>query len=249
MDRGHALARDELIRVLTAYTGITTGIGGVGGTTIVDANLINNPLIVPAAIPEKTILIGSGPAAGEDKGAASFNNVTGAITLQGTGFSVQIPAGTIYRILNISSIEIDVANIKTVVDAILVLVNALDITTFTQESVAATDVNGTTWKDLLDKSTITKPTKICGFKVTVAGAWAGNAKIRITDGAGNKIFPFQNEYVEGTEFTSGAQVIFNFAVVVPVADGYKFQFRSTNAGDGAGETLALDNLDVIEVGA
>ena len=133
-------------------------------------------------------------------------------------------------------------------DDLALVVDVLDITGFTQETAGATDVNGTTWKDLLDKSTITKPTKICGFKVTIGGAWAGNAKVRITDGAGNKIFPFQAEYVEGTDFTDATQVAFNFPVVVPVADGYKFQFRSSNAGDGAGETLALNNLDVIEVG-
>lgn len=122
------------------------------------------------------------------------------------------------------------------------------LTTFKQETVAATDVNGTTWKDLLDKSTITKPTEICGFQVTVAGAWAGKAQIRITDGDGNKIFPFQDYYEEDTDFTSGAQATFNFPVVVPVADGYKFQFRSSNVGDGIGETLQLNNLDIIEVG-
>ena len=128
------------------------------------------------------------------------------------------------------------------------LENVLDITTFKQETAGATDVDGTTWKDLLDKSTITKPTKICGFKVTVAGAWAGKAQVRITDGAGTKVFPFQDQYEQDTDFTSGAQAVFNFPVIVPVADGYKFQFRSTDAGDGAGETLALTNLDVIEVG-
>lgn len=129
-----------------------------------------------------------------------------------------------------------------------ILANILDLTTFSQESVAATDVDGTTWKDLLDKSTITKPTKICGFKVTVAGAWAGKAKLRITDGAGTKIFPFQAEYVEDTDFTSAVQADLNFPVVVPVADGYKVQFRSANAADGAGETVQLNNLDVIETG-
>ncbi|MBA7478559.1 hypothetical protein ES707_13986 [subsurface metagenome] len=133
-------------------------------------------------------------------------------------------------------------------DDLALVVNVLDITTFKQEAVGATDVNGVTWKDLLDKSTITKPTKICGFMVTVAGTWAGKAQVRITDGAGTKIFPFQAQYEEDTEFTSGTQVVLNFPVVVPVADGYKFQFRSSNAGDEAGETLELNNLDVIEVG-
>lgn len=125
---------------------------------------------------------------------------------------------------------------------------ALDLASFKQETAAATDVNGTTWKDLLDKSTITKPTKICGFKVTVGGTWAGNAQVRIVDGSDNKLFPFKASYQEGTDFTTGNQVVFSFPAVVPVADGYKFQFRSTSAADGAGETLQLNNLDVIEVG-
>ena len=124
----------------------------------------------------------------------------------------------------------------------------LNIVNFKQETAIATNANGTDWVDLLDKSTITKPTKICGFKVTVGGTWAGKAQVRITDGAGTKIFPFQDQYEQDTEFTSGTQVVLNFPVMVPVADGYKFQFRSTEAADGAGETLQLNNLDVIEVG-
>jgi len=125
----------------------------------------------------------------------------------------------------------------------------LGLTAFKQETAPATNVNGTNWKDLLDRSTITKPTKICGFKVTVAGGWAGKAQIRITNGAGDtKIFPFQDQYEQDTDFTSGTQAVFNFPVVALVADGYKFQFRSSNGADGAGKTLALNNLDVIEVG-
>ncbi len=113
VSRGHALSRDALIRTLTAYSGITSEDGAGDGTTLVDTNLIDNPSISPSGIPEKTVLIMSGDARGEDKGSASFNNATGAITLQGAGFSAQIKAGTIFRILNISSIEIDVANIDT----------------------------------------------------------------------------------------------------------------------------------------
>ncbi|GAI98068.1 unnamed protein product, partial [marine sediment metagenome] len=113
--KAHALAREELIRALTAYTGIATADGAADGTTIVDANLDGKNDFIT----EKTIIIMSGPAAYEDKGAQSFVSAHPAtITLQGTGFSAQIVAGTIYRILNISSVEIDVANIKTVVDAI-----------------------------------------------------------------------------------------------------------------------------------
>ena len=128
------------------------------------------------------------------------------------------------------------------------LLMRLGLTKFAQETVAATNANGTTWVDLLDKSVIAKPTKICGFKLTKAGAWAGDCRVRITDGSGNKLFPFAAYYTEGTDFASGVGVIFNFPVGVPVADGYKVQFVSSNAADGAGKTLALTYLDVMEVG-
>ncbi|GAI58020.1 unnamed protein product, partial [marine sediment metagenome] len=119
--KGYALARGELVRVLTAYTGITTAPGAVvdeRGTTLIDTKLINNPFISPSGIPEKTVLIMSGDARGEDKGAAEFNNDTGTITLQEPGFSAQIKAGTIYRILNISSVEMDVARIEDKIDSL-----------------------------------------------------------------------------------------------------------------------------------
>lgn len=123
------------------------------------------------------------------------------------------------------------------------------VTTFDQETVAATDVNGETWKDLLDKSTLTKLTQIWGLKVTKGGAWAGNAKLRIVDGSGTtKLWPFGAEAVEGTDFTDATQKDLSIPVEVPIASGYKLQFRSSDAGDGAGETLALDNLDIVEIG-
>jgi len=110
--KGHALSREALIRTLTAYSGITTADGAADGTTLIDSNLIGRNDFVS----EKTILIMSGDAKDEDKGATSFDNSDGKITLQGTGFSAQIKAGTIYRILNISTTEIDVAAIKTQTD-------------------------------------------------------------------------------------------------------------------------------------
>ena len=109
--KGHALSRDELIRALTVYSGITTADGAIvggRGTTLVDSNLISRNDFIS----EKTILIMSGDAKDEDKGATGFTPGDGTITLQSTGFSAQILAGTIYRVLNISSIEIDVARIE-----------------------------------------------------------------------------------------------------------------------------------------
>jgi hypothetical protein len=121
-------------------------------------------------------------------------------------------------------------------------------TRFFQETVAPTDVDGTTWKDLLDRSTITKPVRILGFKVTKGGVWAGSPKIRIVDGVGTtKIFPLLIEWVMGTDFTDATQKTFDFPVEVSALKGYKFQFRSSDGGDGAGETLTLDNLDVQEL--
>lgn len=108
VNRAHAFARDELVRTLTSYTGITTADGAADGTTLIDSNLIGRNDFIT----EKTILIMSGPAKDEDKGALSFDNGTGTITLQGTGFGAQIKAGTIFKVLNISTVEIDVAAIS-----------------------------------------------------------------------------------------------------------------------------------------
>ncbi len=113
--KGHALSRDALIRTLTAYSGITTADGAFDGTaTLIDSNLKGRNDFIT----EKTILIMSGDAKDEDKGAASFNSDEGIITLQGTGFSAQIKAGTIFRVLNISTTEIDVANMNAKIGTI-----------------------------------------------------------------------------------------------------------------------------------
>ncbi len=106
--KAHALSREELIRALTAYSGITTADGAGDGTTLIASDLIGRNDFIS----EKTVYILSGDAKDEDKGALSFNSVTGAITLRGTGVSAQIVTGVIFRILNISSVEVDVANIQ-----------------------------------------------------------------------------------------------------------------------------------------
>ncbi len=108
--KAYALARAALIKTLTAYSGITTSDGAFDGTaTLIDSNLIDRNDFISG----KTILIMSGDAKDEDKGATAFDNSDGKITLQGTGFSAQIKAGTIFRVLNISTVEMDVANIDT----------------------------------------------------------------------------------------------------------------------------------------
>lgn len=122
------------------------------------------------------------------------------------------------------------------------------LTTFSQETAAATAVNGVAWKDLLDKSVLAKPTKIIGFIATVAGGWAGKAQIRIVTGAGVKIWPLTAEVTQDTDWASGVQQVLGVEVVVPAATGYKVQFRSSNGADGAGKTLQLNNLDVLSLG-
>jgi len=129
----YALARAGLIRALTAYSGITTEDGEVvdsHGTTLVDSNLKGRNDFIT----EKTILIMSGDAKDEDKGALLFVPETGIITLQGTGFSAQIKQGTIYRVLNISSVEIDVARIEAKLDTRL----QIAATTINLQQAAAT---------------------------------------------------------------------------------------------------------------
>ena len=97
---GHALARAELIRVLTAYSGITTADGAGDGSTLIDTNLIGRNDFVAG----KVILIMSGTARDEDRGALSFVPGTGIITVI-SPFNTQILAGTAFRIINISSVE------------------------------------------------------------------------------------------------------------------------------------------------
>jgi hypothetical protein len=144
--------------------------------------------------------------------------------------------------------DITTTSIEAKLRRILLKLLSQGVTTFSQETAIATDVDGTNWKTLLDKSTLTKYTQICGIKVTVAGTWAGLAKLRIIDGAGTKLWPFGSEVVQNTDFTSGNLTVLNFTCNVPAATGYKLQFRSSDGGDGAGDTVQLNNLDVISVG-
>ncbi|MBA7677791.1 hypothetical protein ES703_86055 [subsurface metagenome] len=107
VNRAHAFAREELVRALTAYTGITTVDGAVDGTTMIDSNLVGRNDFLT----EHTVLIMSGPARDETEGVLSFNSGTGEITLQRTGFTTQIKAGIEYRILNIRTVEVHVSTI------------------------------------------------------------------------------------------------------------------------------------------
>jgi hypothetical protein len=113
-----------------------------------------------------------------------------------------------------------------------------------QETATATTANGTTWVDLLDKSSITSNVKLLAIKVTKGGVWVGDLQLRITNGSGTKIWPPEDYSTEGSDFTSGNLAVFTFELEISSTTGYKVQFRSSSAADVAGKTVVLDNLDV-----
>jgi hypothetical protein len=100
VDKHHALAREEILEALTAWTGVTTADGATpGNNTLIDSNLIGKNDFISG----KTILIGDGvDASYEDKLAATFDPLTGEITVS-SGYSAQIKQDTPYRVLNVSS--------------------------------------------------------------------------------------------------------------------------------------------------
>ncbi len=99
VDRAVALSREEIIKALTTFQGITTADGATpGNNTLICSALIGRNDFITG----KTILIGSGNAADEDKASSGFNPLNGTITVA-AGFSSQIKNGTVFRVLNVSS--------------------------------------------------------------------------------------------------------------------------------------------------
>ncbi|GAI48574.1 unnamed protein product, partial [marine sediment metagenome] len=96
--KGHALARDELVGALIAYTGTTTDDGAADGSTLIDRKLIG----VNDFITDKTILIMSGDVRRDTKQAIVFDNITGTITVS-PPFSVRITTGVLFKIINLSA--------------------------------------------------------------------------------------------------------------------------------------------------
>ena len=125
VSKGHALSRDELIRVLTVYQGVATGDGAADGSTLIDSGLIG----VNDYVTSKTILIMSGNAINETKMATVFNPVTGQITVLPT-FSAQITVGTLFKIINLSAGSA-LALLLATLDATFDLANAILVLTET----------------------------------------------------------------------------------------------------------------------
>lgn len=137
--KGHALSRDELVRVLTVYQGVTTANGAADGSTLIDSGLIG----VNDYVTDKTILIMSGAARNETAMAAVFNAVTGEITVD-PPFNSQIPINTLFRIINFadgSALAIIVALVTNTFD----LVNAILKLTETGGDLTATALEQTVY--------------------------------------------------------------------------------------------------------
>jgi len=90
----HALDRDAIFRALSSFYGITTADGNVGGTTLICSTLIGSNDFITG----KVILLDSGNAAFETRGATVFVPGTGTITVN-PAFSAQVLAGTGFYIL------------------------------------------------------------------------------------------------------------------------------------------------------
>ncbi len=93
-----SLARDQLLRSLASYWGITTADGNVGGTTLICASLIGSNDFIT----NKTIILESGVSVYEDRCATVFAPGTGQITTS-PAFSAQVPRGTLFYVLNSAS--------------------------------------------------------------------------------------------------------------------------------------------------
>ncbi|GAI90682.1 unnamed protein product [marine sediment metagenome] len=234
VSKGHALSRDALIRTLTAYSGITTEDGEAGGTTLIDSNLIDRNDFIS----EKTILIMSGDAKDEDKGAIDFDNTDGKITLQGTGFNHQIKAGTIFRVLNISSVEIDVARIEAKLDTV---VAAADPKVMGRLQVAATTIDlnqAAATYDLFTGTTQDVVVESLVIRMPAEAASAPLTSISIqTDDATPQVF-IDSTAGDVANLTSEAQLSWTGATLIDAGTGAKIQL--TIAGGAHGSEYICD---------
>src|SRR5487761_2230767 len=98
VNQAHALGRDELVGVLTAYSGVTTNDGDAAGTWLIDTGLMG----LNDFITGKTVLIMSGVARHEIRAAIAFNPGTGRVTMDHALSGGQVFAGTYYRIINLT---------------------------------------------------------------------------------------------------------------------------------------------------
>jgi len=127
-------------------------------------------------------------------------------------------------------------------NSISILRSLLRKKTAAQTSQAATNANGTAWVDLKSIAPTTSDIELYRLKMTTAGSWAGTAKYRIIVGS-TKVYPFPAD----KNIDTGVIEDLIFPINVQINETAKIQFRSDNAADGAGETVALNQLDYATV--
>jgi len=117
-------------------------------------------------------------------------------------------------------------------------------TTFISENNIALDVTYPDWT--LKESDFTSPSNALSADVmfraaaaTTANLYGDDFSVKEVDG---KVYPIEPE----EDVTSGVLVKFFRPVQIPEGKRYTVRFRSTNSADGAAQTLALDQLSVIE---
>jgi len=127
-------------------------------------------------------------------------------------------------------------------NSVSILRSLLRKKTAAQTTQAATNANGIAWVDLKSIAPSTSDVELYRLKLTTAGAWVGTAKYRIIVGA-TKVYPFPAD----KNIASGTLESFIFPINIRINETAKLQFRSDNAADGAGETVALNQLDYATV--
>ena len=127
-------------------------------------------------------------------------------------------------------------------NSVSILRSLLRKKTATQTGAAATDASGTSWVDLKTIAPTTSDIELYRLKLTTAGTWAGTAKYRIIVGS-TKVYPFGDD----KDIDTGVLEDLIFPINIQINETCKIQFRSDNTGDGAGETVTLNQLDYATV--
>lgn len=223
MDRHYALARQAILGALTPYTGITTDDGATpANNTLICADLKDRNDFITG----KTILIGSGDGEWEDSGAFSFHAPTGTITVV-TPFSAQIKKGTIFRILNISTVEIDVETIKTQTDKLAGRAPVSNTVTADWES--DTGTSGEPGADLVTFGANDTKNKIHSLLVNISALTPG-ATITVklfmqVFGTERKVY--EQPFTQGTD-PDGLWIVNG---TIGIHEAVRVEVESNNAGD------------------
>ncbi|GAI97664.1 unnamed protein product, partial [marine sediment metagenome] len=188
-------------------------------------------------ITEKTILIMSGDAQYEDRGALSFvNSHPATITVasafkDSAGNPAQIKAGTIFRVLNISSVEIDVVAIKTQTDPkVMGRLQIVHTTIDLNQAEGTYDLfTGTTQDVVVEKLVIRMPNAAAGGALT-------SISIQTDDTTPQVFISSTNGAI--ANLTAEAQLAWTGAILIDAGTEAKIQL--TIAGGAHGSEYICD---------